>query len=155
MTDRETLQELVDRQAIAELLHDYCTFLDTNQPERVSALFVEDCVADYGPSFGGPIQGRERIERGCARTLAMWAATSHHLSNIRIAFPARDRAEASSYLYAWHKPLDGGPDFQLWARYYDRLVRTPEGWRLAERRLRAAGQSGREFDFEPIERAPS
>ena len=148
------LRELVDRRDIADLLHAYCTFLDTNRPARVAGLFAEDCVADYGPSFGGPIRGRERIERGCARTLALWSATSHHLSNIRIEFPERDRAEASSYLYAWHRPVDGGPDFHLWARYYDRLRRTPDGWRLAERRLRVAGQSGGEFDFAPIERAP-
>ena len=37
MVDRCGLCELLDRQAITDLLHDHCSFLDANQPARVAA----------------------------------------------------------------------------------------------------------------------
>ena len=50
-----------------------------------------------------------------------------------------DRARAKSTVYAWHRPADGGPQWRLWAQYHDVVVRTPAGWRIAERRLLVAG----------------
>ena len=30
-----------------------------------------------------------------------------------------DSASGLSYIYAWHRPLDGGPDVHIWGRYED------------------------------------
>ena len=146
------LQRLVDRNEITNLIHDYCAYVDTYQPAQVAALFTADCITDYGPSFGGEVVGRELLEKGCGYTLASWEATSHHVTNIRLHFEDDDTARGVSYLYAWHKTGGGKPDYELWARYLDRFVRTPEGWRFSERRLAVAGQAGGDNDFPGIGR---
>ena len=145
------LRRLIDRQEINDLIHDYCTHLDRYEPDKVAALFTEDCVTDYGPSFGGEVLGREMVERGWTFALAGWVATSHHVSNIRLEFEDDDAAQGTTYLYAWHRAGEN-PDFHIWARYHDRFVRTGEGWRFSERRLSAAGQMGANFSFPGIGR---
>ena len=147
-----TLRQLVDRQEITDLIHDYCIYVDRYEPEKVGALFTEDCITDYGESFGGEVVGRRRVERGSGYTLAAWQATSHHVSNIRLWFEDDDNARGTTYLYAWHRVDDESPTFQIWARYNDRFVRTPEGWRFSERRLAVAGQEGAKNDFPGIGR---
>jgi len=39
-----------------------------------------------------------------------------------------------------------GPDFELYAQYHDIWVRTADGWKIQERRLKTAGTVG--FDAE-------
>lgn len=152
MQDR--LRELVDRQEIADLLHDYCRFLDVNHPEQVAALFTEDCVADYGVGLG-VIHGRAALEKGVARSMATFEATHHHLSNIQLCFEDDGSVRGTSYIYAWHRRSADEPDQHLWGEYHDRFVRTPEGWRIAERRLLAAGHRNFPFEWTPIDRRPS
>jgi ketosteroid isomerase-like protein len=139
MDEAAALRELLDRQAIEELIHRYCRHFDLNEPALVAALFTEDAVVDYGPEFPnivGAASLAETIAVGLERT---FAATSHHVSNIQIAFDGPDRATGLTYLYAWHRYRDGSPDGELWGRYHHRFERTPEGWRIAELVLTAAG----------------
>ncbi len=148
----DALRRLIDRQEITDLIHDYCTYVDRYEPEKVAALFTEDCVTNYGESFGGEVLGNKLVAKGCAYTLAGWIATSHHVSNIRLEFEDDDRARSSTYLYAWHKHDDDRPDLEIWARYLDIFVRTPAGWRFQERRVQVAGQRGASNDFPGIGR---
>lgn len=135
----ESLRELQDRQLIADLIHAYCDHFDRNEVEAVAALFTEDATIDYGPETA-TIVGAS----GLAATIAIglertFAATSHHVSNIRIFFDTPDAARAVSYLYAWHRYVDGTPDGELWGRYRHRFERTEAGWRISELVLEAAG----------------
>jgi ketosteroid isomerase-like protein len=136
---RSLVQELVDRQAIAELIHSYCFHFDNNEPQSVAALFTDDAVVDYGPE-STTIVGADAI----ATTIAVglehtFLATSHHVSNIQIAFDGPAGAHSVSYLYAWHRYVDGSPDGELWGRYRHVFVRTQDGWRISELLLEAAG----------------
>ena len=133
------VRELLDRQAIADLVYAYCEHFDRNEPEAVAALFTDDARIDYGPE-ATTIVGRDAI----APTIAVgldrtFAATSHHVSNIRVEFDGPDEARGVTYLYAWHRYRDGSPDGELWGRYHHRFVRTDDGWRIAELVLVAAG----------------
>ena len=133
------LSELLDRQAITELIHAYCYHFDRNEPEQVAALFAEDATVDYGPESAtivGAAAIATTIAVGLERT---FAATSHHVSNIQITLEPPDAARAVTYLYAWHRYVDGSPDGELWGVYRHRFVRTPGGWRIAELVLEAAG----------------
>jgi ketosteroid isomerase-like protein len=133
------LRELRDRLEITDLIHAYCFHFDLNEPEVVAALFTNDAVVDYGPEVP-PIVGAEAIASTIAVGLERtFAATSHHVSNIRIDFDDEDDARAVAYLYAWHRYRDGSPDGELWGRYLHRFVRTDRGWRIAELLLQAAG----------------
>ena len=137
--NEEVLRELLDRQEIADLIHAYCFHFDRNEPALVAALFSEDAVVDYGPE-AETIRGAEAIAPTIAVGLARtFAATSHHVSNIRIELDDADHAHSVSYLYAWHRYRDGSPDGSLWGQYHHRFERTSAGWRIAELVLRAAG----------------
>jgi 3-phenylpropionate/cinnamic acid dioxygenase small subunit len=147
------LRRLADHREISDLLIDYCSYVDRYECDRIAELFTEDCVFDYGPAFGGEQRGNKRLAKGASVTLAGFKRTSHHISNLRIWFDGADAARAETYLYAWHELHEPSePHFELWARYRDRIVRTAHGWRIAERRLVAAGQRGNDLPFEMLER---
>jgi ketosteroid isomerase-like protein len=133
------LRELTDRQAITDLIHAYCFHFDNNEPEAVAALFTDDATVDYGPESAtivGPAAIATTIAVGLER---IFAATSHHVSNIQIIFEGPDQARSVTYLYAWHRYVDGSPDGELWGRYRHRFARTDAGWRISELLLQAAG----------------
>jgi len=120
----------------------YCEHFDRNEPEAVASLFTADATIDYGPE-ATRIVGADAIAPTIAVGLEQtFAATSHHVSNIRITFDGTDTARAVTYLYAWHRYRDGSPDGELWGRYHHRFVRTVNGWRIAELVLTAAGSKG-------------
>jgi ketosteroid isomerase-like protein len=132
-------RELADRQAITDLIHAYCMHFDNNEPEAVAALFTDDAVVDYGPESAS-IVGAAAIAATIAVGLEQtFAATSHHVSNIQITFEDESRARSLTYLYAWHRYVDGSPDGELWGRYRHHFVRTDAGWRISGLRLEAAG----------------
>ncbi len=143
MSDLETtVRVLADRQAITDAIHAYCFHFDRNEPEAVAALFTDDATIDYGPEaarIDGAAAIAPTIAIGLART---FAATSHHVSNVQITFTSLDRAESVSYVYAWHRYVDGSPDGELWGRYRHVFVREPDGWRISSLVLEAAGTLG-------------
>ena len=152
--DPVALQRLLDRQSIVDLVHAYCRNVDLVNAEAVAALFTDDCIVDYGPGLGEPTHGSAVLAERLATGLPRFAATSHHVSNIQIEFDdSGDGATGCTYLYAWHRyPAAGQPDAHLWAQYHDRFVRTPDGWRIAERLLKVAGQEAFDVAWHPIGR---
>lgn len=150
--DLRDLHALLDRVAITAVIHAYCRNVDLARPAHIAALFTADCTVDYGPGLGAPTHGAAALERRLASGLPRFAATSHHVSNIEITFDGADAASTVTYLYAWHRYPDERPDAHLWARYHDRFVRQPDGWRIAERVLRVAGQQDFDVAWHPIGR---
>ena len=133
------VRELEDRQVIIDLIHAYCDHFDRNEPDAVAALFTANATVDYGPE-AATITGADAIAATIAVGLEqIFVATSHHVSNIRVSFEGRDTARSLTYLYAWHRYVDGSPDGQLWGRYRHRFERADAGWRIAELVLEAAG----------------
>ena len=139
--DVTAIRELVDRQAITDLIYAYCYHFDRNEPELVAALFTADALVDYGPeaeTIVGASAIASTIAVGLERT---FAATSHHVSNVRLTFEGPDEASGTTYVYAWHRYRDGSPDGELWAQYHHRFVRTAAGWRISALVLKAAGMN--------------
>jgi 3-phenylpropionate/cinnamic acid dioxygenase small subunit len=133
------VERLADRHAIAGLLFEYCKSLDMNDPDGVVAVFSEDCVVELYDGPDGVTVGREVMRARLPDRYSRFAATSHHLSNLQIDFDGSDSARSISYLYAWHRFADL-TEGEIWGQYHDVLKRTPEGWRIAYRRLCVAGQ---------------
>ncbi|MGH8598900.1 MAG: nuclear transport factor 2 family protein [Gammaproteobacteria bacterium] len=154
-TNDRALWELVQRQWIIETLQDYCHFVDRNDPASlVTQVFCVDGCFELGSRRA--VIGRDNLTRMFAKTLAAFTATSHHLSNVRIHFSGDDTAESTAYVYAWHITVGDERRIDLWGRYRDRLRLTPDGWRIANRRLSAAGSDGWDnAPFEPVERLPN
>jgi len=132
------VEELADRQAIADLIHMYCFHFDNNEPEAVAGLFTADAVVDYGPE-ATTIVGADAIATTIAVGLEQtFLATSHHVSNIQVTFDGPVHARSVSYLRAWHRYVDGSPDGELWGRYRHSFIRTNAGWRISALLLEAA-----------------
>ena len=147
--------ELVQRQLISETLFDYSYYVDRNDPAGlVSKVFCEDGCFELGSRHA--VVGRADLTRMFAKTLAVFTATSHHVSNVVVRFTGDDTAESTAYVYAWHLTVGDGRRIDLWGRYHDRLRLTADGWRIANRRLSVAGSDGWiKPPFEAVERLPN
>ena len=146
------VRRLLEGDAIAHLLHEYCRCMDVLDAMGVARLFTDDCLVDYGP--GAQIRGSAGLAEGIPRFQGAFRRTQHQLSNIQVDFEGPKSARSLSYVRAWHEYPDGRPDYVLYAQYRDRLVRTEAGWRIAERRLIAMGQKNLEMERTWLERNP-
>ncbi len=147
--------DAADRVAITDLVYAYAWHFDRNEPDEVAGLFSDDAVIDYGPEFPNVV-GRGNIISSVARGLKeTFAATSHHISNVRISPDGADGVQVVAYVYAWARYRSEVPDGYLWAQYHCRIRRTADGWRIAEMVLRAAGtQDFHRSTMHPIGRRP-
>jgi 3-phenylpropionate/cinnamic acid dioxygenase small subunit len=138
MTD---LRELQDRQEITELCYRYGLTLDGRDWTGLAAVFTPDANAFYLDL--PPCLGYQAIEDTCRAALEPMSATQHLISNVVVRLDG-DQAESSCYLQAQHVKAGtpGGDNFIIAGRYDDRLVRTPDGWRIRERRLALIWTSG-------------
>jgi ketosteroid isomerase-like protein len=125
-------REQADRRAITSVLNGYCRMLDSLELELVPSFFTADCEVVYGPEPRMQSHGAADLAQALRR-LSRFTRTSHHLSNIEIELTGPDAATSVSYVLAWHQQADGASR-TLYAQYHDRFVRTPDGWRIAERR---------------------
>lgn len=138
--DEASLQQLVDREAIRDLLAAYCERVDEYDIDGMAQLFTEDCETDYGPGRGGSVNGRQQVRDRIARGQATWRRTHHQLGQSRIAVDG-DTAHATTYNTAWHERHDGTVE-RVRLRYVDDLRRTGEGWRIARREIWVTGVEG-------------
>ncbi len=131
-----TLQELIDKQEIAELLYTYATGLDSRDWVLLGSVFTEDGIADYSHMELGVNEGRAAIVDLCRTTLINFDATQHLIGNPLVTLDG-DRATARCYFQAQHRLVGapGGDNFIVAGTYEDELVRTPGGWRITRRTL--------------------
>lgn len=120
-----------DEHEIAKVLVRYATAIDTRDWPLLEGCFTSDVRADYG-DFGAWSDAPSL----CAFMAQMHAdvgPTLHRLSNI-VAAPAGEGASVRSYVDA--VLVMSGPDeaHRVAGVYQDQMVRTAQGWRIAERR---------------------
>lgn len=143
---------LLAERAIRDVLHNYCRGVDSIDAALLSTVFAEECVVDYGPSMGGPRQGREAIVAGLVAGLPRYASTHHQVSNIQLCLDGDEAASGVTYVTAWHRFEDGRPDAVFYGQYHDRFVKTAEGWRIVERRLFSTGNENFDVEWRMIPR---
>ena len=125
--------ELADRVAIGDLLDDYAHGIDTRNFDLVASLFTRDAHLDY-TSSGGPAAGRDEVIGWLRASLPAVTVTQHLLTNRRIRVSGSSATVRTELL----NPLlfagvNGTELMLLGGRYDDRVVRTPDGWLIAER----------------------
>ena len=138
MTEFEALR---DKQAIAEVCYRYAFALDVRDWTALQTCFAVDATAyfrDQNPTHGYPA-----IETRIRSALAHLSSTQHLISNVLVTL-AGDEADSVCYLQAQHvRPgTYGGDTFLIAGRYLDHFVRTPDGWRIAHRRLETLWTDG-------------
>jgi hypothetical protein len=129
-----SLQEISDRLEIQQLMVDYSTAIDTKNFDGLDLVFTPDAYIDYRV-FGG-IDGRyPEIKAWLATTLATFPIYYHMIGNVDIKITGDT---ATSRIVCFNPMVttlpEGGQQVMycgLW--YHDKHVRTPDGWRIAER----------------------
>ena len=111
----------------ARLIALYANLNDEARWDEAAALYAEDGVMVRPTAPDKPTQGREAI-------LAAFKArpprvTRHVCSNVVIDVESEDTASGVSAML-----LFTGAAEPLVGLFHDRFVRTPDGWRVAERR---------------------
>ena len=130
------IRELADREEIKEVRHRFALALDTRDWDLFGSLFADEVDADL-PALGVP---RDTVPKAklvevfgqSFRRPASEMGTQQLYGNFLIDVRG-DEATSSSYFVGHHHVpgLEGGEDATLRARYVDRLVRTPDGWKIA------------------------
>ena len=118
------------------LIKHYVNLNDAQDWPAVASLYTDDAVFRR-PSDGEPIIGREAI---LASFLARPPRVQRHvIANVVVEVEDSDHARSfcAILLYQGDPVADGLPALSanspLIGWFRDRLVRTPEGWRFAER----------------------
>ena len=128
-------QELSDRIEIQDLLTRYTRAIDTLDFALLDTVFTPDAQIDY--TVAGGIEGAyPEVRAWLAKALAAFSYMMHFSGNSTVELDG-DSARARTYCI---NPMgftnsDGSTHvFTVYVHYVDRLVRTAEGWRIAERR---------------------
>jgi 3-phenylpropionate/cinnamic acid dioxygenase small subunit len=128
------LQQLLDERAIVAVCVRYATAIDDRDWDRLRSCFLLDAVGIYHPDR--PLIGYQAIGDAIRTAVTPLTRTQHLVTNFAVDLQG-DEASSSCYLHAQHvrEGLPGGEKFVIAGRYVDRFARTPDGWRIRERRL--------------------
>lgn len=156
MIDELTLALLLDKQAIAETLYEYCRAMDRIDELATLAVWHADATCNYSSTAGVPdVLFREYLV-GSTRARASFANHSHQITNLLVR-PSGDRAVSEAYFTAslQTNPEDGTVTEHLWrGRYLDRWVRENGQWLIAHRQVVFDSYTPVRFDAASLEGKP-
>jgi len=126
-------QEISDRLEINELMYRYGLAVDRQDMDLYRGLFTADAVIDYTDS-GGMRTGVDATIEWLAKGLAHFAGLHHNMTNHVVEIEGAT-AKSCTYFLAFHATPEAGGEnvITMGGFYQDRLARTPNGWRIAER----------------------
>ncbi len=128
------LQDITDRIEIDDLLTRYATAVDSKDWDLYASCFTPDAFIDY--TAAGGIKGTvTEVKAWLAQVLPLFAMTQHVVAN-RVVKVDGDSATCRSCFFNPMGLSDGNGGMQLFfdgGYYNDKLVRSAEGWRIAER----------------------
>ncbi len=128
-----TLQEISDRFEIMDLLTDYCSAIDSKDLDVLDRIFTDDARIDYSKA-GGPNSNVKTIKRFLKENLGD-LPRQHMISNFKI----RIHGDVADVRCLCHNPLELPTqgdvlEVAFWGLWYnDKLIRTPNGWRIKEK----------------------
>lgn len=134
-----TPEEIADRIEIDDLLTAYAVAVDARDWDAVAALFADGAVLDYS-AFDGPRAGAIEAIAWVAEGLSGFPVSQHLVTNRQVWLAVDgDLDTARARCEVFNPMVDSdGTVVQVGGSYEDRLVRTPAGWRFAERVARPA-----------------
>lgn len=128
-----TLEEIVDRLEIQDLLVSYSHAIDFRRWDELDDVFTPDAFIDY-TVFGGPKGPYPEIKEYLRNTMPIFSSYYHMVSTSKIEI----EGDTGTGVTICHNPmvLGEGKNEQVFVCgfwYKDKYVRTPEGWRISER----------------------
>lgn len=127
-----TLQDLADRQEIADLITAYSYAVDFHRWDDLDTIFTPDATLDF-TATGGIAGALPEVKAWLADVLPNFAGHQHLVATSQVRL-AGDTATARSICHnpMWFADPAQPPLFVgLW--YLDEFVRTDAGWRIARR----------------------
>lgn len=129
----KALQQLVDKDAIRDLVLCYSRAIDRNDVELLKDLYTEDATDTHGDSFDG---SAEDYCKFIEAALPHMPYSGHHVCNHMISVNG-DEGNGEVYALAYHviPNRDGGREEDFMAvRYIDNYRRCADGkWRFSKR----------------------
>jgi hypothetical protein len=115
-----------------KLLRQYCLFVDEYRHADVAALFAEDGLWE---TWKGPLTGRAAMQAYLDQK-DRTPVTIHMVQNVIVDVVNDLEATGTSvFVYFGTDRKDAGATVpKVVGRYFDRFVKTSEGWRIAHRR---------------------
>ncbi|TCM22277.1 ketosteroid isomerase-like protein [Novosphingobium sp. PhB165] len=146
--DEKALRELLDKDAIRDLVLLYSRAIDRQDIALLRDLYTEDATDSHGDSFDGPAEDYCRFIEG---SFPYMPYSGHHVCNHMIAVDAGgDTACGEVYALAWHliPARDGSQEEDFMAvRYIDNYRRCADGkWRFSKRVVTYDFKLRRPFD---------
>ncbi|MFC1821282.1 nuclear transport factor 2 family protein [Thermodesulfobacteriota bacterium] len=130
---RDELGELLDKQAITEVIYRYCRGIDRMDRELTLSCWHPDGTADYGVLFAGLGSG---FVEWIWPVHAEMEHTQHTIKNILIEVEG-DKAASESYfiVYLRVKNDEGTFDIIGTGRYVDHFERRSDLWKISHRQV--------------------
>ena len=129
-----------DRSAVIDTVNRYATALDTREWALLDEVFTPDAVGDFGRAT---LHGRDAVRGMIRRMLDGSGPSQHLLANHRVELEgdsARCVCQVRAFSAGAGQAL--GRSYEVLGEYRDRLVRRPEGWRIARREMRIHHEIG-------------
>ncbi len=128
-----SMQEISDRLEIQDLMVRYSYAIDSRNWDGLDDVFTPDAHIDYSV-FGGSVGNLAETKAFLTDAMPMFTTLQHMVSGTTIEFDG-DTATTKTQC---HNPMTMGdaenPDLMVCGLWYvDKLVRTPDGWRIKER----------------------
>ena len=127
-------ETLADRIAIDDVLTRYATAVDARDWDLYRSVFTADAVIDY-TSSGGIRGGVTEVTTWLSDALSIFSMSQHLVTNRDIRVTG-DTATSRSYFYnpMGRTKRNGTLELMFVGGFYrDKLRRTADGWRIAER----------------------
>ena len=132
-----SIQYLLDRLAIHDTIVRGCTAIDTRQPDLFDQVYSEDAVIDYSPLWGpADYKSFREWSKGWADSASTKFDSWQHLVSNMVVEIDGDTAKAMTDFY---NPLVAKDQsvIHAYARWHDKLKRTPAGWRVSHRKTQS------------------
>lgn len=129
-----SLQEISDRLEIQDLLSRYSYAIDERNWDELDQLFTPDAVIDYSET-GGAKGSVAQIKAWLPVAMERFPVFQHMVATTKLDLNG-DSARSRTVLFnpMVYKGEDGKDQvFFIGLWYRDHLVRTEDGWRIAER----------------------
>ncbi|WP_298287658.1 nuclear transport factor 2 family protein [Novosphingobium sp.] len=129
-----SLQEISDRLEIQDLFARYSFAIDERDWDALDAIFTPDAQIDYTET-GGAKGTYPEIKAWLPDALERFPMFQHMVATTKLDITG-DEARSRTILFnpMTHRAEDGSEQvFFIGLWYRDRLVRTAQGWRIADR----------------------
>lgn len=120
---------------IRQMYYLYAHDVDPGSEHDASWMFAEDGSFSSG---GEPVVGRAALREFYQGVRERHSAGIRHVNASVVIMPTDEGARGMGYMLQVEKRTEDGPiEITLFGKYTDRWVKTPDGWRIQERRFTA------------------